>query len=233
MWLQYESWYFLLASLLLSGHSVIDCCRNRKERLGHCHSGVTIVTECPYGPVSHWCHGVTVSFWHSVTLSHCQSVLILLWHFNCGTLTPCLGTKLCPYELIFHACIDEKRTNPFCFITKMIFSILFREIWKLRLLTLQKKQTTNIIKLPYYLSHFIKKIHFLALTFFLGPWTWNRPATGKGWNTVLVSQWHSVTVSVSQYCHSVSVRVMSERWCHSNVTVSVLKWCHSVSDTAL
>ena len=36
------------------------------------------------------------------------------------------------------------------------------------------QKTAQIIKLPYYLSHFIKKIHLLTLTFFLGPLTWNR-----------------------------------------------------------
>ena len=38
------------------------------------------------------------------------------------------------------------------------------------------QKTVKIINLLYYLSHFIKqKIHFLTLTFFLGPLTWNRP----------------------------------------------------------
>ena len=32
--------------------------------------------------------------------------------------TPRLGTKLCFYELIFHAHIDEKHTDPFCFVKK-------------------------------------------------------------------------------------------------------------------
>ena len=36
-------------------------------------------------------------------------------------------------------------------------------------------KTAKIINLPYYPSHFIKKIHFLTLMFFLGPLTRNRP----------------------------------------------------------
>ena len=43
----------------------------------------------------------------------------------------------CPYELIFHAHIEENRIDPFCFIKKNIVSSLFGETLKLRLLTLQ------------------------------------------------------------------------------------------------
>ena len=42
-----------------------------------------------------------------------------------------------PYELIFHAHIEENGSYPFCFIKKSIFSSLIGEIWMLRLLTLQ------------------------------------------------------------------------------------------------
>ena len=54
-------------------------------------------------------------------------------------------------------------------------------VWVIFDFGLKKSQITRvvqkmvkIINLPYYLSHFIKKIHFLTLTFFLGPLTWNR-----------------------------------------------------------
>ena len=37
-----------------------------------------------------------------------------------GTLTPHLGTKLRPYELIFYAHIEENGIDPFRFIKKII-----------------------------------------------------------------------------------------------------------------
>ena len=41
----------------------------------------------------------------------------------------------------------------------------------------ETNQTAHIIKLPYYLSHFInKKKHFSTLAFYLGPLTWKRPS---------------------------------------------------------
>ena len=52
------------------------------------------------------------------------------------TWTPHLGTKLCPYELIFHEQIEENSPNHLCFIKKKISSGWFREIFKLRFLTL-------------------------------------------------------------------------------------------------
>ena len=48
------------------------------------------------------------------------------------------------------------------------------------------QRTTKIINLPYYISHFIKKIHFSTLTFFLGPLTWNRPVA----NCFMALCWH-------------------------------------------
>ena len=38
------------------------------------------------------------------------------------TSTPCLDTKLCPYELIFHPYIEENRIDAFCFIEKSFIS---------------------------------------------------------------------------------------------------------------
>ena len=37
------------------------------------------------------------------------------------TWTPRLGTKLCPYELIFHAHIEENSADHFSFIKKMVY----------------------------------------------------------------------------------------------------------------
>ena len=33
----------------------------------------------------------------------------------------CLGTKICPYELIFHTHIEENGTDNFCFVKKNQF----------------------------------------------------------------------------------------------------------------
>ena len=59
------------------------------------------------------------------------------------TRTPCLGNKLCPYELIFLAHIEENSTDHFCFIKKIILTSWFGEIWKLRFLTLQSSSTAR------------------------------------------------------------------------------------------
>ena len=54
------------------------------------------------------------------------------------TWTPCLGTKLCPNELIFHAHIEENSTDHLCIREKkMVLSIWLREILKIRFLALQ------------------------------------------------------------------------------------------------
>ena len=37
------------------------------------------------------------------------------------TWTPRLGTKLCPYELIFYAPVEENSTEHLCFIKKKLF----------------------------------------------------------------------------------------------------------------
>ena len=39
--------------------------------------------------------------------------------FRPQTLTQCLGTKLFPYEFIFHEYIQENRIETFCFIEKL------------------------------------------------------------------------------------------------------------------
>ena len=56
---------------------------------------------------------------------------------NFFTWTPRVGNWLCLYDLIFHTHIEENSSNHIYFIKKIILSSDFREIWKLRFLTLQ------------------------------------------------------------------------------------------------
>ena len=54
-----------------------------------------------------------------------------------GTQTPRLGTKLCPYELIFHGYIEENRIDTFCFIEKSFNSGKIGKNLELRFLPLK------------------------------------------------------------------------------------------------
>ena len=68
------------------------------------------------------------------------------------TWSPCLGTKLCPYELIFHAHIEENSTDHNCFKKKMILSSLFRKNLKVKIFDLTVELYCKVKNLNFQIS---------------------------------------------------------------------------------
>ena len=78
------------------------------------------------------------------------------------TLTPCLGTKLCPYELIFHAHIEENSTDQnshFWFLAKNTPKL--QELFK-------KRSKSLICPIIFHIS--LKKFIFQRWPFFSDLW---------------------------------------------------------------
>ena len=95
-------------------------------------------------------------------------------------------------------CIFEKKKEKifkFSLFQTVIFEIFrFGAKYTPKITKVVKKKTAKIIKLSYYLSHFIKKNPLFNVDIFFGPLTWNCPNTHLHFQTIMYTNLHLLTL---------------------------------------